>query len=113
MRLPRMAVLGLLALSPTTRAGTPAIHGEYDSPLGRVRVEGDGATFRGVLVTPSRACALRAGDEVLRATLLAAKSIAYSDSGSGTMRASGPATDSAIPSQPLAISRMGKAMNRQ
>src|SRR5512140_3751386 len=70
MHLPRMALLGLLALSPTTRAGAPAIHGEYDSPLGRVRVEGDGATFRGVLVTPSRACAFRAGDEVLRATLL-------------------------------------------
>src|SRR5512142_1637519 len=70
MRLPRMAVLGLLALSPATRAGTPAIHGEYDSPLGRVRVEGDGATFRGVVVTPSRGCAFRAGDEVLRATLL-------------------------------------------
>src|SRR5512138_980710 len=70
MDLPRMAVLGLLALSPATRAGTPAVHGEYDSPLGRVRVEGDGATFRGVVVTPSRACAFRAGDEVLRATLL-------------------------------------------
>lgn len=70
MHLPRMAVLGLLALSPATRAGTPAIHGEYDSPLGRVRVEGDGASFRGIVVAPSRACPFRAGDEVLRATLL-------------------------------------------
>jgi hypothetical protein len=70
MHLPRMAVVGLLALSPATRAGTPTIHGEYDSPLGRVRVDGDGASFRGVMVAPSRACAFRAGDEVLRATLL-------------------------------------------
>jgi hypothetical protein len=51
-----MAVLGLLALSPATLAGTPVIHGEYDSPLGRVRVEGDGASFRGIVVAPSRAC---------------------------------------------------------
>ncbi len=70
MRLPRMAVLGLLALSPATQAGAPAIHGEYDSPLGRVRVDGDGTSFRGVVVVPSRACPFRAGDEVLRATLL-------------------------------------------
>ncbi len=70
MRLPRMAALGLLALSPATRAGVPAIHGEYDSPLGRVRVEGDGASFRGVVLAPSRGCAFRPGEEVLRATLL-------------------------------------------
>ncbi|HEX9050308.1 MAG TPA: tetratricopeptide repeat protein [Anaeromyxobacter sp.] len=70
MRLPRMAAAGLLALSATAGAGAPLIHGEYDSPLGRVRVEGDGASFRGVLVVPSRACPFRAGDEVLRATLL-------------------------------------------
>ncbi len=70
MRLPRMAALGLLLVSPTTRAGAPVIHGEYDSPLGRVRVEGDGASFRGVLVAPARACPFRAGDDVLRATLL-------------------------------------------
>jgi hypothetical protein len=67
---PRTAVLGLLLLSPGARAGTPAVRGEYDSPLGRVRVEGDGASFRGVLVAPSRACAFQRGDEVLRATLL-------------------------------------------
>jgi hypothetical protein len=65
-----MAVVGLLALSPATRAGPPAVHGEYDSPLGRVRVDGDGTSFRGVVVLPSRACPFRAGDEVLRATLL-------------------------------------------
>ncbi len=70
MSLPRMAALGLLLASGGARAGAPSIHGEYDSPLGRVQIEGDGATFRGVLVAPSRACAFPAGDEVLRATLL-------------------------------------------
>lgn len=67
---PRMAVLGLLAFCAGARADAPAIHGEYDSPLGRVRVEGDGTSFRGVLVSPSRACRFRRGDEVLRVTLL-------------------------------------------
>jgi hypothetical protein len=70
MRLTRTAALGLLLASSGVRAGVPAIHGEYDSPLGRVRVEGDGASFRGVLVAPARACRFRPGDEVLRATLL-------------------------------------------
>ena len=70
MSLPRMAVLGLLLASGGARAGVPSVHGEYESPLGRVRIDGDGATFRGVVVAPSRACAFRAGEEVLRATLL-------------------------------------------
>ncbi len=70
MFLPRMAALGLLLASTGARAGGPIIHGEYDSPLGRVRIDGDGVTFRGIVVAPSRACAFRAGDEVLRATLL-------------------------------------------
>jgi hypothetical protein len=52
------------------RAAESPIDGEYESPLGRVRVTGDGATFRGVLVAPSAPCGFRAGDEVLRATLL-------------------------------------------
>jgi hypothetical protein len=55
-------------------AGAPAhgldVHGVYDSPLGRVRIQGDGATFVGVVVEPSRRCPFPAGDEVLRATLL-------------------------------------------
>jgi len=64
------AVPCLLLLSAGARAEPPAIHGEYDSSLGRVRVEGDGASYRGVLLAPARACPLRPGDEVLRATLL-------------------------------------------
>jgi hypothetical protein len=65
-----MAALGLLLASSGAQAAVPAIHGEYDSPLGRVRIEGDGATYRGTIVAPSRACPFAAGAEVLRATLL-------------------------------------------
>ncbi len=70
MGLPWTAALGLLLLSTAARAAAPPVDGEYESPLGRVRIDGDGATFRGVLVAPSRACPFKAGDEVLRATLL-------------------------------------------
>src|SRR5512138_847666 len=70
MFLPRTAALGLLVAATAAGADAPAVGGEYDSAIGRVRVGGDGTTFRGVLVAPSRACAFRAGDEVLRATLL-------------------------------------------
>lgn len=70
MRALGWAACGLLAASSGARAGEPAIHGEYDSPLGRVRLEADGAAYRGVLVAPAGACPFRPGEEVLRATLL-------------------------------------------
>jgi hypothetical protein len=70
MLFPRVAALALVLASPAVRAGTPGVDGEYESPLGRVRIQGDGASFRGVLVAPSRGCPFRAGDDVLRATLL-------------------------------------------
>jgi Flp pilus assembly protein TadD len=70
MSLRRTAALALLLGPASAWAGAPDLGGEYDSPLGRVRLEGDGTTFRGILVAPSRACPFRAGDEVLRATLL-------------------------------------------
>lgn len=69
MSLLRTACAALLVLSGA-RAAEPAIDGEYDSPLGRIRVEGDGVRFHGVLVAPSSRCRFRAGEEVLRATLL-------------------------------------------
>jgi tetratricopeptide (TPR) repeat protein len=68
------AFLGRILGGVLLLSGGPAfaldIDGEYESPLGRVRVEGDGVTFRGVVVAPGGACRFRAGDEVLRATLL-------------------------------------------
>jgi tetratricopeptide (TPR) repeat protein len=59
-----------LALQGGARADGPLVNGEYESPLGRVRVSGSGTTFTGVLVAASDLCGFREGDEVLRATLL-------------------------------------------
>ncbi len=70
MQASRWAFLCLLAVSGTARAGAPPIHEEYDSPLGRIRLAGDGTSYRGLVVKPSKACPFRPGEEVLRATLL-------------------------------------------
>ncbi len=63
-----------LALVPLLLGGAagaaPPIDGEYDSPLGRVRVEGDGTTFRATLLVPAGPCRFTKGEQVLRATLL-------------------------------------------
>jgi hypothetical protein len=63
-------LLVLLAAGSAARAEGPRVEGEYESPLGRVRVSAAGASFRGVLVAASDICGFRDGDEVLRATLL-------------------------------------------
>lgn len=70
MRALRWVAAGLLTASAGARAGAVTIHPEYDSPLGRVRIAGDGTTYRGTVVAPSGPCGFRAGEEVLRATLL-------------------------------------------
>lgn len=57
-------------LPSSANADGPRIDGEYESPLGRVRVTGRGGTFRGVLVAASDICGFQDGEEVLRATLL-------------------------------------------
>ena len=67
------SLLGLVLfplLLPSAAAPAPPINGEYDSPLGRVRVEGDGTSFRGTLVAPAGPCSFTKGEQVLRATLL-------------------------------------------
>jgi hypothetical protein len=64
------AIFLLLAGALPGRAQGPAVAGEYDSPLGRVRVSGDGTTFKGALVSPAGPCRFAPGTEVLRATLL-------------------------------------------
>ena len=66
---PLLATL-LAVAAPTARADAPVVDGEYESPLGRVRVVGKGGTFRGVLVAASDICGFREGEDVLRATLL-------------------------------------------
>lgn len=60
----------LLATVATARAQGPRVEGDYESPFGRVRITGSGATFRGVLVAASDLCSFHDGDEVLRVTLL-------------------------------------------
>jgi TPR repeat len=70
MRALRWVVAGVLGASAGARAGAVSIHQEYDSPLGRVRITGDGTTYRGIVAAPSGPCGFRAGEEVLRATLL-------------------------------------------
>jgi tetratricopeptide (TPR) repeat protein len=69
--MPRFASVfaALLAAAPAA-AAPPRIDGQYDSPLGRVRVRGDGTVYTGTLVAPAGPCAFAAGTEVLRATLL-------------------------------------------
>jgi hypothetical protein len=69
MHVSRVLVL-LVAAASVARAEGPAVEGEYESPLGRVRVIASGASFRGVLVVASDLCGFRDGEEVLRATLL-------------------------------------------
>jgi tetratricopeptide (TPR) repeat protein len=66
--LPALALLLLTA--GEARADAPRPEGEYESPLGRVRVTAAGASYRGVLVEASDLCGFTRGDEVLRATLL-------------------------------------------
>jgi hypothetical protein len=60
----------LLAGASVARADGPGLEGEYESPLGRVRVTASGASYRGVLVAASDICGFKEGDEVVRATLL-------------------------------------------
>jgi hypothetical protein len=46
------------------------VAGDYDTPLGRVRVAGDGTSFTGTLVAPKGPCRFAPGAEVLKGTLL-------------------------------------------
>jgi TPR repeat len=66
----RVLACALAIAAPTARAAGPAVNGEYESPLGRVRIVGNGTSFHGVLVVASDLCAFKEGEEVLRTTLL-------------------------------------------
>ncbi|HSN92993.1 MAG TPA: tetratricopeptide repeat protein [Anaeromyxobacteraceae bacterium] len=70
MRRAARALAALLFAAPTARAATPRVAGDFDSPLGRVRIAADGARFRGTLLEPAPGSPFRRGEEVLRATLL-------------------------------------------
>jgi len=56
--------------APAAVRSIPEIAGAYDSPLGRIAVEVQGASAVGKLVQPSPECPFPAGEEVLRATIL-------------------------------------------
>jgi hypothetical protein len=64
----RLALVWLVL--PGVAQAAPPVSGEYDSPLGRVRIEGDGTSFRGTLLAPAGRCSFTKGEQVLRATLL-------------------------------------------
>jgi tetratricopeptide (TPR) repeat protein len=68
----RLGLLALTLIFHAARAGAvpPAIDGDYDSPLGRVRISGSGLSYRAVLVAPSSLCRFAKGEAVLEATLL-------------------------------------------
>jgi len=76
-RMSRLTALALLlaaalpagAARPAVADGPP-VAGDFRSPLGLVRIAGDGTAFKGTLVAPAGACKLAAGTEVLQGTLL-------------------------------------------
>ncbi len=68
--LARRAAAALALALAASAARAASIEGEYASPLGRVRLVGDGAGYRGTLAERSAACGFAAGEEILRATLL-------------------------------------------
>lgn len=67
-----LRLLALLAALPAAAAHAvePSVTGEWESPLGRIRIEAEGDLYTGRLVAPSDACRLQAGSEVLKGTLL-------------------------------------------
>jgi TPR repeat len=62
-------VLAFFAAAGSVSAA-PAPEGEYRTTFGQVRVSAQRGGFRGVLLAPARGVPIRAGEEVLRATLL-------------------------------------------
>jgi hypothetical protein len=68
-----LALLGIVVAPSSPRAAgarAPPFAGRFESALGRVEVRVEGATVVGTLLEPARACPFRAGDEVLRGTVL-------------------------------------------
>ena len=63
------AILAAAAPALSHAAGT-APQGEWDSPVGRIRVQKEGQGFVGRLVAPAAGCPLQRGDKVLRGTVV-------------------------------------------
>jgi len=61
----------LAALAPVRpHAAGRAPKGDWDSPIGPLRIEKDGSGFVGRLTAPSEACGFRTGEAVLRGTVV-------------------------------------------
>ncbi len=68
MRRPLALAAALLPLAAAAKP--PDAAGLWDSPLGKIQVAREGATFTGTLAERSAACGFPAGEPVLKATLL-------------------------------------------
>ena len=67
----RVTLLAILvAQAPATLAGEPSLVGDWDTSIGRVRIEAQGDLFTGRLVGTSGPCRFEDGSEVLKGTLL-------------------------------------------
>jgi hypothetical protein len=66
----RTALLWLAAAPLLAGAAEPSVTGEWDTSIGRIRIEADGDLFTGRLVGPSAPCRFEDGTEVLRGSLL-------------------------------------------
>lgn len=60
----------ILAAAPLAASAQPSASGDWDSPIGRLRIEQQGDAVTGTLLAPRGPCAFRAGDEVLRGTMV-------------------------------------------
>jgi hypothetical protein len=66
-----IALLALLsALAPAASQPEPVVAGEWDSTIGRIRIEAVGDLFTGTLVTSSGLCKFEVGSEVIKGTML-------------------------------------------
>jgi hypothetical protein len=65
-----LVLLGVSGGIAPARAGDSIIHGEYDTPLGRVVIGPAGAEVVGRLLAPTGPCRFLPGEEVLRGTVL-------------------------------------------
>lgn len=68
-RLTLASLVTLLAVPPAS-AGGPSVAGEWDSAVGRIRIEAAGDLYTGKLVAPSAACKFEPDAEVFKGTIL-------------------------------------------
>ena len=65
-----LPALVALLLAPASAVAEPALVGDWDTPIGRIRIEANGDLFTGRLVGASGPCRFEDGSEVLKGSLL-------------------------------------------